>query len=304
MRLSITIIQELNDPKPECFSFVTDNLVMVASLAATPLHANLSIYDLNMAPGDMGICTFLLPQIRDQSSMWNTEVNISGDQSCLWAPPPSLKVPFFTSHKNKVLGITYTTEEDPYRVSFVFIVPISTILMHVHAIRTGESHRDIIPWEEWGEYGARFLNPGYNPSPTWVRCAYGQEYILSDTYPSMGFEVVRLYDFNPLSLKRALLSTGDSGGATEILTNTTMIETETFAFPVITSLPCQIRTVQLPLHRSSDPASFYGAVMLTEDALIAVSVSRNLWCSRICFAEYQDREMALSFICSPSNLLV
>jgi hypothetical protein len=266
-------MQELNDPTPECFSFVTDDLVMVASLGAIPLHACLSIYNLSLAPGDAGICTFLLPQVRDQSSLLTTDISISGDQSCLWTPKSSLKVPFFTSHKNKVLGITYTWDGESHPVSFVLFVPISTILKHIHAVQTGELDCDIIPWDNWGVCGARFLDPGYTPSPTWVRCAYGQEYILGDTYVSEGCETVRLYDFNSLSLNRALLSTEDNDEHTEILTDTTRVEAEVFAFPILSSLPCQIRTAQLPPRGNDNFLSFYNAVMLTEDALVAVSVS-------------------------------
>lgn len=252
---------------------------MVASVGAVPLHASLSIYDLSLAPDDAGICTFLLPQVRDQSSLLTTEINISGDQSCLWTPSSSLKVPFFTSHKNKVLGITYTSEGESHPVSFVLFVSVSTILKHIHAIRTGESDCDIIPWDEWGVCGARFHDPGYTPSPTWVRCAYGQEYVLGDSYLSRGCERVRMYDFNSLSLKRALSST-DGSERNGIITDTTRIEAGVFAFPVLSSLPCQVRTVLLPSRGNGDFLSVYNAIMLTEDALVAVSVRQSSWFKR------------------------
>jgi len=206
-------VQDLNDPTPECFAFITDDLVMVAFLGMTPFHASLNIYDLSLGAGNSAICTLLLPQVRYQSSMLNARINISGDQSSLWTPRPSLKVPFFTSHKNKVLGIRYLSYEASYPVSFVLFVPTSTILTHAHAIQTGESDCDTIPWDEWGVCGARFLHPRYSPSTTWVRCAYGKEFVLVDGY-------LRLYDFNPLSLKRALMSTEASDECTEILTST------------------------------------------------------------------------------------
>jgi hypothetical protein len=247
---------------------------MVASLGATPLHVSLSIYDLSLPRDDMGICTFLLPQVRDQTSMLTTEVHISGDQSCLWAPHSSLKVPFFTSHKNKILGITYSYDGET-SVSFILFMPISTIFKHVHAIQTGEEDCNLIPWDEWGICGARFLDIGYNPSPTWVRCAYGQQYVISDTR-SRGYETVRVYDFNPLSLKYGLVSMEDKGDHSDVLAHTTRIEAEPFAFPVLSSLPCQVRAVQLS-PRNDGPFPFYTDVMMTEDALVAVTVSRYIY---------------------------
>jgi hypothetical protein len=247
---------------------------MVASLGATPLHASLSIYDLNLTPTDAGICTFLLPQVRDQSSMLTTTISIGGDQSCLWVPHSSLKVPFFTSHKNKLFAITYSSNGEACRLFYVFFVPISTILKHVHAIRAGEADCNIIPWDEWGVRGARFLHPEYNPSSSWVRCAYGQEYVMGDQYlPPRGYKTVRLYDFNSLSLKRALSSVGHTDDRKEIIADTTGVEVETFEFPIFSSLPYQVRTVQLPARRGDGMQTLYTAMMLTEDALVAVSVS-------------------------------
>ena len=124
-------MQELCDPTPECFSFITDDLVMVASLGAITYCSSLNIYDLSL-PTSGKVCMLLLPQVHRQLSLLTTEINMSGDQSCQWAPHSTLKVPFYTSHKNKILGIMYMSNEGSHHTSFVLFVPISTILMHVH----------------------------------------------------------------------------------------------------------------------------------------------------------------------------
>jgi hypothetical protein len=93
--------------------------------------------------------------------------------------------------------------------------------------------------------------------------------------PLQGYKLVRVYNFNPLSLKHTLLSIEDIDENREIIIDTTRIEVKTFAFPVFSSLPCQVRTVELPARRD-DTHTFYTAIMLTKYALIAVSVSQKI----------------------------
>jgi len=68
------------------------------------------------------------------------------------------------------------------------------------------------------------------------------------------------------------------------------IKAETFAFPVLSSLPCQIKTVQ-PLPRTGINGHMIPATMLTDDVLVAVSVSHKLLFSMTRFAHRRARPL-------------
>jgi len=245
----------------ECFAFVSDSLVMIASVFAHPQHATLDIHDFNTDPAYC-ICSLLFPAEHAREWM-GIELNISGDLSSQWAPHPSLGVPFYSSHKAKLFAITYTSDQCP---SFTLLLPLSTVLSHVYAMQASKTYNFTVPWEDWGPNGTRLVQLAQHTSPTWIRRAYGQRFALGARAPldMFSFEAVRLYDLNQWSLRHALLSDEPCGkNNTQILLETTGLDGDNFLSPVVTSFPCQIRFADLKFN--------FHAIMMHEDGFVAVS---------------------------------
>lgn len=259
---------EVSSDRPECFSFITDNLVMVASLNDLCLN----IYDLDKTSSDgPKSCSFMFPALQDLVTV--ISITIRGDQSSMHTPHPASKVPFYTSHENKVLAISYMFLAANRTYHYLLLVPQSTITNRAFSAEA-QSHRLQIPWECWGTQGTRFIELSSPLNDTWVRCAYGQKFVIGHPQPGpQEFEEVQLYDFNQFALKKAR-SNGSNDHNAETLLRHSEVVSEVFLSPVLTSAPCQIRKFKLPLRYTiGDRLAPYRSIMLNEDGLVAVSVS-------------------------------
>lgn len=158
------------------------------------------------------------------------------------------------------------------QLAFVLLVPLPTIFSHINAARAA-AHRTIA-WEEWGPRGARFIDAHCNivPLPMWVHCAFGQMFVQCEIETPQSqqpnYMPLRLYDCNPWSRRRIQ----EKDEHTVLLPETTTTNNGFFEPPVLTSLPCHVRTVRFPLR---DRNVSYGSVMMCEDALVAVSAEKT-----------------------------
>lgn len=232
------------------------------------------MYDLDLCPAQTrnSVCTFAMPTLRDWE--WGRpNYSICGDHSSLWVPGPTARVPFYTSQSNKILAIMVSPGGLLQQLVFVLLVPLSTILPHIHAAR--ESRHRTVPWEEWGPRGARLVDTHYNiaPLPIWVYRAFGQMFVECELEAPQAQQPddvpLRLYDCNPWSRRRIPRSRQEKDDHTVLLPETTTTDNAFFGRPVLTSLPCHVRTVRIPLRDGGVP---YGSVMICEDALVAMSV--------------------------------
>ena len=68
----------------------------------------------------------------------------------------------------------------------------------------------VYEWDEWGSEGSRLLTSPYSQSMVWMCYVYGMRYVtLEDDSETEGGIVCRVYDFNPVRLRRALRGTVD-----------------------------------------------------------------------------------------------
>lgn len=230
-------------------------------------QAGIHIYDLKCTQYQdrtKATCVLLLPPLRDSAIILRSEVTVSSDPSSSFASHSSAKVPFYMSQRNKVFAITYRLLNRP----LVLIIPLATIMGHLNT--THGDNGCFIPWDEWGPTGSRFIEPPWI-SPTWIRMAFGQKLVVCgmDNPGVPHFETVRVYNFNTFAIRHSLKYHETDNINCQTFTESSTIEELEFTSPVITSLPYQIWRAYLPLR----DLSIYKAMMQSEDALVAVSVS-------------------------------
>lgn len=241
---------------------------MIACVYPPPRQSRLDIIDFEKG-SDCPICSFLFPEERD----WlGVEIDISGDLSSQWAPQPSLGVPFYTSHKAKLFAITYSSVQ---HVSFTLLLPLLIVLFHIGVIQASETPDLVtVPWESWGPKGTRLVKLTRHTSPTWIRRAYGQRFVMGarppfDIYSN---EIPRVYDLNQRMLKRLATSSGEAGDKHNVHTvlsdkEATALDSDHFISSIATFFPCQFRDLDLKVK--------FHAIMMHEDGFIAVSVSKE-----------------------------
>lgn len=145
------------------------------------------------------------------------------------------------------------------------ILSLSTVLNRVELHQTINKNVVGIPWDEWGPRNTHFLQTSEVIS-SWPRRTFGQAIVTWEPQP----QTMKYYNFNQQALKHDSLSTPDEDHE---LLETSTADGEMFDRPVVTSLPCRVKSVVLPRRGEGRR---YSSIMLGEDALIGISVGFRL----------------------------
>lgn len=261
------------DVEFESFLFLTDDLVVVSLCdlmlfdQPTPTLQVFPIQSSTPHPGEMvPIAIFQLPVPHHKREMFPVE---------LLADTPShsdYPVPFATNPVDRLIVANFQVYDldGDVNENFAVFFPLSAILKRME--KGSDSRFEdaegaplcVFEWFQWGPTDTRMID--LELSHVWVCFVQGMRAIIQG--PETAF---RLFDFNPLSLRRCRDS-GEQPADTQYLFDTTTVSKheEVFADGAIeTSLPCRITTGTLPFESVVD-------VMLSEDGIITVSASRCL----------------------------
>jgi hypothetical protein len=258
------------------FAYLTDRYIIVATHVSPPneLQPNLLVFDLTTGPFSRGeletslyICSFLCPS----PGPWTValDIGIQSDPPPSYMPDLDLSVPFFTDRQNRLFVVTIKLTNGFFIETFVIFIPSSTLTEYIATLSCHERRR-CVPWEAWGPKGTRMMpSPGH--SSVWVCYVYGMRFVASHGGRGTG-TTIHVYDFNPLSIKRAVAAGRESNENTTYITTTTSLDTSgKFEDVVTTSLPFRVSRLSVETTAAVDGGNF-GAVMCSEDNLIIVGV--------------------------------
>lgn len=222
----------------------------------------LAIFDLTSALDSPAHCFLNLPM--PGASTQVGEILISSDAS-----HPSLKRPFSLNPEDHLFTITFQTyvwDSDTFS-TYLLCLPWSN-LRHLVTRDGLSSDGPRIIWDDWGPSNTRFLALSHEIPDVWVCHTYGTKCAVASGPKGRHFSSVRLFDFNQMSTKRDIQS---DRNLSNVLVDPTIVDSSVLTFDtrVSTDIPCRYVEVDLP--RSADGK--YEAVMMSEDSLIAVSVS-------------------------------
>ncbi|KAF8485673.1 hypothetical protein JB92DRAFT_3025212 [Gautieria morchelliformis] len=225
------------------FSFLSPRHFIIARCTSDPdgcYQPNLDVYDFIAArpEGSMEprlVCIYQLPRVQRALTRFLLGSELSSELT-------SSGKSFYPTSCSRLLTVSmgFTDSEQRAR-SYVLFVHVSSLLAEVDARSNAE--QPIVPWESWGPLKTRML-PIYDNRPDWH--VYGTRYVWLDD--SM-WERLRMFDFNPLALRRALSSQGtlsSSEDESEPFSITTVLDSEptiigehesSFTQRVITGLP-------------------------------------------------------------------
>jgi len=211
------------------------------------------------------ICSFFCPS----PGPWTValDIGIQSDPAPSHKPAPALSVPFFTGPENRMFVVTLLLTDGHSIQIFVILIPSSTLIKHI-ATLSRDKRRSSVPWELWGPKGTRMLpSPGH--SNIWVCYVYGTRFVAPHEVRGTGCTTIRVYDFNPLPIKRTVPASRESGNNISYVTEATSLDTSgTFEDIITTSLPYSMSKVSFETN-TLDGGKF-GAVMCSEDSLIIV----------------------------------
>jgi hypothetical protein len=238
------------------------------------LQPNLIVFDLTAGPlarvridNWPYVCTFCCPN--PGSLTMALDIGIQSDPAPHHMPDPELSVPFCTGRENRMFVVTILTTDGHTIHTFVIFIPTFTLTKHIAAL-TSDKGRVSFPWDVWGPDGTRMiLSPGH--SNIWVCYVYGMRFVAPHETRGTGSTTIRVYDFNPLSIKRAVAANREADGNTTYVTMATSLDTSgIFENTIITSLPYSMSKVSL--ETDTVDGGKFGAVMCSEDNLIIVGV--------------------------------
>ncbi|KAJ3992290.1 hypothetical protein F5050DRAFT_1579845 [Lentinula boryana] len=172
-------------------------------------------------------------------------------------------VPFTASVEDRLLVINYRLEDSRSRErNHAIFVPVSVLLNHYRRSQPKQP----IPWTEWGPNGTRILPVSF--SGIWVCYVHGMR---ASVYEPAK-KVFQIFDFSQLGLAYDIIK-GEKRPQTQYLTGRTVLLESVFTERTLSCLPVRISTGTFPLESVE-------AVMLTEDALLAATVSlfTDLFC--------------------------
>lgn len=210
------------------------------------------------------------------------DIGIQSDPAPTHVPDPSLSVPFHTNRDNRIYVVTILLTDGQRIRTFVIFVPASTLTTHLSLLKEPKN----IPWEDWGPMGTRMIpTPGH--SNVWVCYVYGMRFVAPLEIGGSGSTSIRVYDFNPLPIKRMAGQDRELDRDATYITEASDLDTQdVFEDIVTTSLPYRMSKVSL--ERSTIDGGRFGAVMCSEDNLIIVGVRYfclHYFCHWYCAAE-------------------
>lgn len=228
------------------------------------------------------LCSFQCPVLGPRTVA--IDINIRSDPAPTLSPDPATHVPFYTARNNRIYVVTILTTDGRRTKSFVMFIPSTTLTSCIDNLMS-DAKRQTIQWNDWGPKGTRFLQfRSPSLSSLWVCYVYGTRFVAPiDNGRSPDRTMLRVFDFDPLSLKRAILAGGHNieDGNILYVNEPTFLNTEgAFEGLIVTSLPYRVRRVALPRSNDSEWPDCFNAAMLSEDNLILVGVSIFLPMSR------------------------
>ncbi|KAJ3975523.1 hypothetical protein EV361DRAFT_888306 [Lentinula raphanica] len=231
------------------YAVLTDTLIVVNCIGFENDEVSLDILDIY----GKSYSRFLLPQPAQGYTFFDMQL-ISEGLGVLHSPELR-NVPFTTSSEDRLLVINYSLKDAKEQIlDYAFFVPIS-VLLGQHHRRQPWLEQDSIPWTEWGPSGTRAMPISF--SVDWVYYVHGMK---ASVYEPTR-KLFKIFDLSQMTIAYDLQK--GTKPTTQYLTASTTIES-VFAEPVSTCLPICWRTGTLPLE-------FVEAVMLTQDALLAVT---------------------------------
>lgn len=176
-----------------------------------------------------------------------------------WTHPRYCNPPFFINSSDRILALEAhiaSTLNVSVDLDTRIFIPTWVLLNYVHQYRGHESLDDVvIPWESWGPENTRILTGPFRRG-----CSTN-----GTNYASSADGFGELCEFNRFAVRRFLQAPFyDDDVKCEVVTEPSVVESDLFEGPVVTSLPYLKFTTQLPV--SDDEV-----LVLTEDVAAVVA---------------------------------
>ncbi|KAG2369407.1 hypothetical protein BDR07DRAFT_1323501 [Suillus spraguei] len=223
------------------------------------------------------VCVFGFPSFDPVVSPVN--IAIRPDPFPEWKLNIEAHIPFSIVHEQQLLLVTMWVEleERKKKVSYDLFVPANILLSCVTTLsRQNSNSRHMINWDTWGSTGTRFLKSPPH-SHVWTGYVFGTKFgsLIKPPKTATGqrSQILQVWDFNQLSLKRAV-ALGFEREHTRFISDATLVRDEVLIEAVRTSLPYSVTTRTLPPSCSPEEPAFTDA-MCCEDAILLVNQTNN-----------------------------
>ncbi|KAH6916880.1 hypothetical protein BKA70DRAFT_1250852 [Coprinopsis sp. MPI-PUGE-AT-0042] len=228
-----------------------------------------------------------------QASTFLNVMEVRSDPAPGWSPRFDVDVPFHLARNHRMYVVSLWVQAPSGVRCLMLFIPWNTFMKRLQTRQNSEEKTSIYQWDEWGPDGSRLVISPHPHSNVWVCYVYGMRYVsleadISSTNESL---VCRVYDFNPVGLRRALQDIGDesrvirevgvgeriktSAETTYQLAPTVISEDGLFEGEVRTGANVPYRWRSLPLQGSRGNSRC--AAMCTEDNLIVVDNTNDTY---------------------------
>lgn len=292
--LTMVLLQAVCGAALSSSAFLTDRYILVAVLGGfnTQIEPKLLVVDFTTTSSEMRKlsetdfqfeCALHFPSMRE----WVAPLvlSIRSDPAPSWTPHPSLQVPFYIAHNDRLFVLTLWVAEEVNWKPYVIFLPSFTVLRHLHA--SLETKKRDVPWEYWGPEGVRFIEAPFAHSAVWVCFVNGLSFVSPVKPRKRGGPMgIQVFDFNQLGARKQLLcrfeDDMDVDEVTQVITDPTVIDADRDVFkrPVVTNLPYRLRTLESPLSRQTR----FTAVMMSEDSIVLVCGVSLFLCGLACIS--------------------
>jgi hypothetical protein len=215
-------------------------------------------------------------------------MEVRSDPAPGWSPRFDVDVPFHLAKNHRMYVVSLWLQVPTGVRCLMLFIPWNTLMKRVQERDSSDGRPSVYQWDEWGPDGSRLVVSPHPHSTVWVCYVYGMRYVSLETDDSNEERLVcRVYDFNPLGLRRALRDVTDEsrvirevGIGEEIKTSAETIfqlapsvisDEDLFEGEIQTGENVPYRWKSLPLHGLHSDSRY--AVMCTEDNLVVVDVS-------------------------------
>ena len=221
-------------------------------------------------------CALLFPEMQAEIAPDMVYIRAGSSTSRNMAGFPHDRVPFRTSHEDRLLVISVWLGLVNHVGPLQLFVPAQTILSLLTSETCAGGNKTLIPWEAWGPSGTRLLIASEDYSAVWVCNVAGCKFATVREHDIVaGTRYAIVYDFNQPALRRAIAegnseySDPTNGVRSVCVTKpNTLSQRLIFKDEVVTSLP--YRSTVKRIEVGTDRRHAVAAVMMTEDALVTV----------------------------------
>ncbi|KAF9029233.1 hypothetical protein BDZ89DRAFT_728392 [Hymenopellis radicata] len=263
----------VSDDEMTSFVFLTDRHILICDWEDMDMCITIvdfkatSSQELSLT--DLTECCHLsLPNVRARAM-----ASIRCDPSPAW-PNNDKSIPFYDDHDHLIYTISMWSADIHH---YNFVVPRATILAHLDSVGGMDN---FIPWEDWGETGARVLDSSLHtpPSVVWSCTTFGSKMVSFET----AGEFIYCFDFNQMRVKQEIARGAPSADPNvkfafpqeemAVCTSDTVLtnaEHPVFTYGVKTSLPFRVRAIPITLGNGRY------SVMCSQNNIIIVDSSQN-----------------------------